>query len=149
MKGNWIKVLNTLSVFCLMWLFACSAGERKKDVSQNQNIASDIQGPAIKFNQEIFDFGTVKEGVVVEHTFAFTNVGSAPLIIENAMASCGCTVPEWSSEPIPPGKSGTIKVRFNTNNRPNQQLKTVTIRANTDPAETRLRIKGVVTPKSV
>ncbi|MCC5928409.1 MAG: DUF1573 domain-containing protein [Cyclobacteriaceae bacterium] len=149
MKTNWNEAISILSIFSLVWLFACSSGEGKKDVVQHQSIDSNIQGPAIRFEQEVFDFGTVKEGDVVEHTFVFTNVGSLPLLIENALASCGCTVPEWSSEPIQPGKSGSIKVRFNTNNRPNQQLKTVTVRANTDPAETRLRIKGVVTPKNV
>lgn len=149
MKVHWIEALRIFSMFSLVWLFACSSGDRKKELTQHQSIDANIQGPAIRFDEEVFDFGTVKEGDVVEHTFTFTNVGSAPLLIENAMASCGCTVPEWSSEPIPAGQSGTIKVRFNTSNRPNQQLKTVTIRANTDPAETRLRIKGVVTPKSV
>jgi len=101
----------------------------------------------INFENMEYDFGTINEGDIVEHTFTFTNTGESPLIIEKATASCGCTVPKWPNDPIPVGETGEIKVRFDSKNKPNQQIKTITITANTDPVITRLRIKGFVTPQ--
>lgn len=95
-----------------------------------------------------FDFGTVSEGDIVNHIFEFTNTGKSPLVIDKATASCGCTVPEWPKNPIGVGETGEIKVRFDTKGKPNQQIKTISITANTEPTLTRLRIKGFVTPKS-
>ena len=103
--------------------------------------------PAFTFPEEEYDFGTIKEGEIVEHTFSFTNTGEAPLIIESARASCGCTVPSWPKEPIAVGETGEIMVRFNSSGKPNVQNKTVTITANSYPKISRLRIKAFVTPK--
>ncbi|GAB4233703.1 MAG: hypothetical protein Tsb0034_07040 [Ekhidna sp.] len=100
--------------------------------------------PAITFEEELHDFGTIKDGDVVEHVFSFTNSGEAPLIISDAKATCGCTVPEWPREPIPVGGSGEIKVRFNSKNKPGIQNKTVTLTANTWPTTQRVRIKANV-----
>jgi hypothetical protein len=100
--------------------------------------------PSFVFEEESFDFGTIQEGDVVDHTFAFTNTGEAPLIISSATASCGCTVPVWPKEPIPVGGTGEIKVQFNSRNKPGIQNKTVTITANTYPKINRLRIKANV-----
>jgi hypothetical protein len=103
---------------------------------------------AITFPETTFDFGEVMEGDVVEHVYKFKNEGNEPLIISNAKGSCGCTVPEWPKEPIPVGGSGEIMVRFDSKNKGkvggNAQTKTVTVTANTDPADTRLYIKGTV-----
>ena len=103
--------------------------------------------PAFVWSEEEHDFGTINEGDVVEHTFSFTNNGEAPLIIESARASCGCTVPSWPREPIAAGETSDIKVRFDSKGKPNVQNKTVTITANTYPKISRLRIKTFVTPK--
>lgn len=94
------------------------------------------------------DFGTIKEGDVVEHTFTFKNTGSAPLIIQNAAPSCGCTVPDWTKEPIPVGGSGFVKAKFDSNGKPNIQNKTITVTANTYPKQTVLRFKAMVLPKA-
>jgi len=100
----------------------------------------------ITFEEEIYDFGEVKEGLVVEHVFAFTNTGKAPLLISGARSTCGCTVPEWPQAPIAPGEKGEIKVRFNTQNKRNQQSKPITVTANTYPSTTKVLLTGVVRP---
>jgi hypothetical protein len=100
--------------------------------------------PAFAFSESVHDFGTIQEGDIVSHVFSFTNNGEAPLIISNAAATCGCTVPDWPKEPIPVGGTGEIKVQFNSRSKPGIQNKTVTITANTYPKITRLNIKANV-----
>lgn len=104
--------------------------------------------PAFTWAEENYDFGTITEGEIAEHVFKFTNTGEAPLIISNASASCGCTVPVWPKEPIPVGGTGEIQVKFNSSNKPGVQNKTVSITANTNPKLSRLNIKAVVAPKA-
>lgn len=96
------------------------------------------------FEEEVFDFGEVKEGAVVKHTYHFTNTGKMPLIISNARSTCGCTVPSWPEEPIGPGEKGKIEVEFNTKGKTENQSKPITITANTYPASTRVFMKGYV-----
>lgn len=91
-----------------------------------------------------YQFGSIKEGDIVEHEFRFTNGGQFPLIINNVTASCGCTIPEWPREPIPPKGESSIKVRFNSKGKPGMQFKTITVYANTEPATSELRIQGQV-----
>jgi hypothetical protein len=109
------------------------------------------EGPVatMEFTTVDHDFGTINEGDVVEHTYKFKNTGAAPLVIQSAQGSCGCTVPEWSKEPIPVGGTGFVKAKFDSNGKANAQNKTVTVTANTFPKQTVLRFKAMVTPKSV
>lgn len=100
--------------------------------------------PEFTFAETAFDFGQIKEGDVVSHTFNFTNTGDAPLIIQNATASCGCTVPSYPKQPVAPGGTGEIVVEFNSARNPGVQNKTVTITANTYPSQSKLNIKSVV-----
>ncbi|MEP0984538.1 DUF1573 domain-containing protein [Ekhidna sp.] len=100
--------------------------------------------PGFTFTEESHDFGTIKDGDVVEHVFTFVNEGEAPLIISDAKATCGCTVPDWPRQPIAVGEKGEIKVRFNSKNKPGVQNKTVTLTANTWPTTKRLNIKANV-----
>ena len=103
---------------------------------------------SIEFEETEFDFGMVMEGEKVSHTYKFKNTGSEPLIISNAKATCGCTVPSWPREPIAPGESSEIKVQFDTKNKGKVggqvQSKRVTITANTDPVNSYVTIKGKV-----
>jgi hypothetical protein len=94
------------------------------------------------------DFGTIKEGDVVEYTYAIKNTGEAPLIIQSAQPSCGCTVPDFSKDPIPAGGTGYVKAKFDSNGKQNIQNKTITVTANTWPKQTVLRFKAMVTPKA-
>lgn len=68
----------------------------------------------VKFEQETVDFGTAKLNKPVTVEFKFTNVGNAPVIIENAQPSCGCTTPDWTKAPVLPGKDGIIKATYNS-----------------------------------
>lgn len=100
----------------------------------------------ITFEEVEYDFGEVREGVIVEHDFVFKNTGKVPLSIVEARSSCGCTVPEWPKDPIPPGGKGKIKASFNTEGKPNEQKKLIYITANTYPNETSVILKGRVKP---
>jgi len=98
----------------------------------------------IEFQETEYDFGTVVSGKMVFHEFKFTNTGKIPLLINEARSTCGCTVPEYPKELIPPGASGLIKVRFNTSNMLNAQKKPVIVTANTYPSETKVYLIGNV-----
>mgnify|MGYP000997061082 CR=1 FL=1 len=88
----------------------------------------------ISFTDTKHDFGTITEGDVVRHAFHFKNTGDHPLLISSAVASCGCTVPEWPKEPIPPGGEGDIVVEFNSKKRTGHQQKNVMIHSNAQQA---------------
>ncbi|WP_233268655.1 DUF1573 domain-containing protein [Cellulophaga sp. L1A9] len=105
--------------------------------------------PILSFDESTYNFGTIKEGDVVEHTFNFTNTGDSALVITDAKASCGCTVPSFSSEEIAPGESGTILVKFDSSNKSGSQSKTVTITSNTENEVERLYIEGTITEDGV
>lgn len=100
----------------------------------------------IVFEEPEYDFGEVREGDIVEHAFAFRNTGKVPLSILNARSSCGCTVPDWPKDPIPPGGNGVIKARFNTEGKTQEQKKAIVVTANTYPNETIVILKGKVRP---
>ncbi|MEM9859767.1 MAG: DUF1573 domain-containing protein [Bacteroidota bacterium] len=107
---------------------------------------------ALTFSERSYDFGRIKEvdGPVI-HEFGFINNGGDTVQISNVKASCGCTTPAWTRQPVPPGQSGIIQAQYNPKNRPgafNKNL-TVTLKSSTEPV--RLFIKGYVepVPKSV
>jgi hypothetical protein len=100
--------------------------------------------PQMTFDKEFHDFGKITAGEKVTYSFKFTNTGKADLIISTAAGSCGCTVPEFPKEPIKPGKTGFIKVQFNSEGRSGIQEKQVTIVANTIPNTNELKIRSEV-----
>lgn len=100
--------------------------------------------PVFQFEKETHDFGRIVQGEVVQYAFKFTNTGTGDLVIRSANGSCGCTVPEWPREPIPPGGSGTINITFNSEGRNGMQHKKVTIISNTIPNTKELNITGEV-----
>lgn len=106
------------------------------------------QQPVITFERDRHDFGEIREeDGRVSTIFTFKNEGMAPLILSNVKASCGCTTPAWSKEPIEPGQTGSITVTYNANGRPGRFEKTVTITSNATEPTTRVYIQGVVKPK--
>ena len=129
---------------------AATSEEPQVSEEKVDQIAKAMDGPvaSFEFKETSHDFGTINEGDVVEHVFKFTNDGETPLVIKNAVGSCGCTVPEWPKKPVAVGESGEIVVKFNSTNKPNIQNKVVSITANTEPPITRLNIKANVIPES-
>jgi hypothetical protein len=101
-------------------------------------------GAKIEFEKDVHDYGTIKQHGNGAYEFKFKNTGSEPLMISNAKGSCGCTVPEWPREPIAPGESATIKVKYDTK-RVGPFSKSVTIQSNAvNDATKTIRIKGNV-----
>lgn len=108
------------------------------------------QEPVMTFNKTTHDFGKINEADGrVTTVFEFKNEGMAPLVLTNVRASCGCTTPKWTREPVEPGATGQITVTYNPNGRPGRFQKTITITSNATEATLRLYIKGEVIPKPV
>jgi hypothetical protein len=128
------KLLLTLS-FALIGVFALNA-----QTSADQT----ADGAKLTFEAKTYDYGNITRNVPAKHVFKFTNTGNAPLIINSANASCGCTVPTYTKEPIMPGKTGTIEVVYNAAN-PGNFTKSVTVRSN--GGEVSLTIRGNVVEK--
>ena len=109
------------------------------------------QGTAeIKFEKTTHDFGTFSENSPkVTCKFQFTNVGNGPLVIHQAIASCGCTVPQYPKEPIKPGDTGEITITYNGAGKfPGKFRKSITLRTNGKTEVVRLYVEGEMTPKS-
>lgn len=103
--------------------------------------------PVMTFEKTEHDFGTIKQGTNVEHLFKFTNTGDAPLIVSEAKGSCGCTVPTFTKDPIAPGETGEMLVKFNGSGQ-NQRTISVNITANTERGTERVTIKAFVEPNA-
>lgn len=147
------KILLMVAVAATLGLTSCN--EKAAAKIDEANLAAVVQNeqnigdfPVMTFDQPIHDFGTVAEGTEVVHEFKFKNTGKAALVVVNATATCGCTVPTWTKEPIAPGGEGSLLVKFNTSGKPNAQSKTVTIKANTESGTETVTIKGNVTAKA-
>lgn len=129
-------------LFTMMMFFVAA-------VTTNSVLAQEVSqdGAKIKFDKEVHDYGTIKNGADGTCTFDFTNTGNQPLIISNAKGSCGCTVPSWPKEPVNPGQTATITVKYDTK-RTGAINKSVTITSNAVNEPTKvIRIKGNVLPK--
>lgn len=104
--------------------------------------------PKISFDETTHDFGNFKEADgTVTHQFEFVNTGGSDLIIQNVSASCGCTAPSWTREPVPPGGKGFVAATYNPAGRPGTFRKYVTVISNSNPGSVRLTIAGEVVPK--
>ena len=144
-------------ILSVMALFAIAACNNPKTESTNQNVetsnavtstganlVSAEGAPTMKFETDSYDFGKIKDGEKVSYDFFFTNTGKTPLIISDASATCGCTVPEIPKEPIAPGAKSKISVVFDSAGKNGLQDKVVTVTANTIPAQTLIHLIGEV-----
>lgn len=105
------------------------------------------QEAEFSLEKSVHKFPKTKEGEVLEHTFIFTNTGSAPLIINEYSVACKCTKVVFSDEPILPGKKGTVKVIFDTEGKYYQQDRVVILNVNTKKKTMKLRFKVYVIPR--
>ena len=156
-----MKNLIILSFSTLLLLTSCQDASKK--IKDNNTTTTQVEptkpeinaqiidnnngGAAFNFTNnggKVWDFGTIQQGDEPEFTFTFQNTGNEPMIISNAKGSCGCTVPQWPKEPIAPGSTGEINVKFNSKNKKGAQNKTVTLTANTTPPTTKLRVTGTI-----
>ncbi|MBM3403444.1 MAG: DUF1573 domain-containing protein [Bacteroidetes bacterium] len=111
-----------------------------------ENAKDTANGPLIKFEKIVHDYGKMYQGADGNADFWFTNTGNEPLILSKPASSCGCTVPTWPKEPLLPGKKETIKVTYNTNGI-GVFNKTITVTSNAKNSRVVLTIKGEVMAK--
>ena len=143
------KIIRNTAIAALAIFGGAALTSFTAEVSEVTTVESVQQGPKIVFEEKEFNFGSIKQGDKVEHTFKFKNEGDAPLKINHAKGSCGCTVPKWPQEPILPGGSGEIHVVFNSAGKSGRQSKTVTLTTNVGDAAVVLTLKGeVIVPSS-
>jgi hypothetical protein len=148
--------MKKLTIICItvlsLAIVSCKENATSKVKSTNLETAKErdekinVGNAIIKFDKTEFDFGKVTEGEIVKGNFIVSNDGESDLLILDAKASCGCTVPEWPKKPIKPGESADIKFEFNTRGKKGNQTKTITLQTNTEKISERLIIKGMVVP---
>ena len=147
-----------LSLICFSALSSCMQEGEKPALEGKGHLSSDLVNNPVSatgvntkvldsmavmvLRDTVHDFGDMKEGEVGTYDFEFTNEGKSPLIINNAIGSCGCTVPDYPHEPIPPGKGGIIKVKFNTADKNGPQNKSVSMSTNSKRGNYTLYIKA-------
>ena len=144
-----IKYLFPVFIMAICMLMSCeekNEGNLSTDLVTSPKSATETSNKqaAIKFDKEEHDFGTLLQGEVVTYSFHFTNTGNMPLIISEVGSSCGCTVGDYPRKPIEPGKTGDIKVTYNSAGHHGFQSRFLTVMSNTNPAKTTLRIKATV-----
>lgn len=122
-------------------------GATPAPITAEADVKPDGPLPTMQFEEMEYNFGTIKEGDKVAHIYKLKNTGEVPLIIQDAKPSCGCTAPDWTKTPIPPGGEGFVKAEFDSNGKPGAQNKTITVTANTWPKTTRLSFRASVTAK--
>lgn len=111
---------------------------------ENKSQSTTLTVENIVFESEVHDFGTVPEGPNADYEFKFKNTGKEPINLQTVNASCGCTTPSWSKEPVLPGKTGSIKASYATKGRPGGFTKSITVVSNAGTKV--LTIKGTVEP---
>ncbi|MDQ1150032.1 DUF1573 domain-containing protein [Sphingobacterium zeae] len=153
-----MKNIVKYSVLALSAVLLFSCGNTNKGKEEGAKIATDTaaadslskaaaQLGKVEFEESAFDFGQVKEGAQVKHTFVLKNSGDAPVIISKVTASCGCTQPEFSKSPILPGGTSEIHVTFNSEGQVGKQQKIITIQSNASNGLTTVQLKGEVLAK--
>ena len=141
-----MKKMLFLSTMMYLMVTGCSNSPSNKiQENNNQTPSQQVNAKIIDEGGKVWNFGTIIQDESPEFEFTFTNTGNEPMIISNAKGSCGCTVPIWPKEPIAPGETGSINVKFSSKGKQGTQNKTVTLTANTTPPTTKLRVTGEIT----
>ncbi len=142
-----MKHLLVIAVFSLlaMGMYGQESAEKPADNNEKPE-ATSVEGPVMTLESMTVDFGDIKQGSDPLRTVSYTNTGTEPLVISNAKGSCGCTVPTWPREPIGPGETAVIEIRYDTK-RLGAINKTVKLTTNDKTGTYVLRIKGNITAK--
>jgi hypothetical protein len=136
-------------ILLLIAIIASNCGNStKKSATGNKLQTSDTGTVLISFKEYEHNFGKVTEGEKVAYIFTFENKGTASLVITSATASCGCTVPKYSTKPVFPGGNGNLEVVFDTSGRNGMQTKTITVKSNASPPIVLLKITAEVVTKN-
>ena len=131
-------------VFTLLFLISNAQDVKKVDTPQKNEVeTSESSNATIDFESKVIDYGTIEHNSDGARKFIFTNNGTDPLQIKSARGSCGCTVPTWPKEPIAPGETAEIGVKYATN-RVGPFTKTITLSTNASKKPVILTIKGKV-----
>ncbi len=158
--ANYLNMFRKLGLIAVLAAVLASCSNDKKEnggISTNDVVNSASaegkstgNGPEIKFEEEVHDFGRITQGEKVSFAFKFKNTGNSNLIISAAAGSCGCTVPEWPKEPILPGKEGKVNVIFSSEGKSGIQEKSITIITNCEPSTRIVKIKtDIVVPETL
>ncbi len=137
------KLLFTLAIVVSASAVSFGQSSAKNTKAATTTKAAAAKGPQITWEKTTYDFGTIPQGTPATGVFTFTNSGTAPLILSNVQGSCGCTVPEWTKDPIMPGKKGTIKATYNAANM-GAFNKSITVTSNAESPTSVIFIKGDV-----
>jgi len=126
---------------------SCDVRRRDKIADDNSRLINQAlkDSTLVQVLDTAYNFGTIKEGEKVTYNFKFKNTGKHALVVTNASASCGCTVPEKPERPVLPGETSFIKVVFNSTGKSGHQEKLITVSANTNPANFQVKLFGDVT----
>lgn len=129
-------------------VFFTSIAYSQEQATSNQAVEQSTNGPQISFDKLTHEYGTVYKEGDGNCEFKFTNTGNEPLVLSTVRSSCGCTVPKWPREPVLPGKSAVISVKYDTR-RMGTINKSITVISNAKTSTVTLYIKGKVVPKPV
>lgn len=139
-----MKKLHVLILLIGVVFAACNNTDKRENTEDDETKNSALTDGEVFFASGVYDFGTVKEGEIIEHVFKFTNTGSEPVIISRVTTSCGCTTPKYTSTPVLPGKDGEVTVRFDTNGQVGTQQKIITVASNGKNNIETIQLRGEV-----
>lgn len=147
---NVFKFLGTVALATIFFAVSCQSNSNESKGEVIGDELEEVQDTTeMLFDTIAHDFGIVEQGNKVSHSYTFTNSGAFPLVLKSVKASCGCTVPSWTKEPVAPGAKGTVEVEFNTTGRKGMQHKTITVAANTSPRITLLNFTAEIAVPAV
>jgi len=138
----------TLIFVALLSVFSCgNSGDNKTGAVDNQSdttVTDSTQSPVLTLENPVFEFGKINQGEKVYHKFKYKNTGKSNLLINDVGATCGCTVPKWSKEPLAPGQEGEIEVVFDSYGKQGMQSKKINIFSNAKQQKIEAVLRGEV-----
>jgi hypothetical protein len=141
LEHSGMKTNGSILIISSLWFIVHTA------TAQQVSAIDTVAYAQISFDQPSHAFQDISQGELVEHVFEFTNTGTAPLVFQNVLTTCGCTVPEWPKSPILPGSMGKIRIVFDSSGKIGRQNKVITVRSNSKDGDYQLRISVMVLPR--